>query len=127
MKTFKEFISEGLFSKEKDEDWDFAESVIILALKKVGKKPKGKLKDKTSSMLGATINMWQFVDSEFSYEDKIELRNFLKKYNFKQNPAAPVEDIEGTITVDGTEFHFSALDYFNKKGDGKAYMRIYKD
>ncbi len=97
-----------------------------MALKNLGKKPKGKLKDKTSSMLDATINMWQFIDSEFSYEDKIKLRNFLNRYKFKQNPAAPVDDIEGTFTVDGTEFYFSASDYFNKKGDGKAYMRIYK-
>jgi len=125
-KDAKKYINEGFFSKEKDEDWDFTESVIIMALKNLGKKPKGKLKDKTSSMLGATINMWQFVDSEFSYEDKIKLRNFLNRYKFKQNPAAPVDDIEGTFTVDDTEFHFSASDYFNKKGDGKAYMRIYK-
>jgi len=126
MRTFGEYITEGFFSKEKDEDWDFAESVIFNALKKIGMKPKGKIKDKTSSMLGVTINMWQFVDSEYTYEQKIELRNFLKKYKFKQNDASKPDDVEGTFTADGTEFSFSASNEYAKKDDGKAYIRIFK-
>ena len=127
MMKFSKFINEGLFSPKKDEDWDFAESVIVLALKKIGMKPKGKLQDKVRSMQGATINLWQFVEGEFSYEQKIELTNFLKKYKFKQNSASKAEDVEGTFTADGTKFSFSASNEFAKKDDGKAYIRIFKD
>ena len=127
MKFKDEFMTEGLFSPKKDEDWDFAESVIVLALKKIGMKPKGKIQDKVRSMQDASINLWQFVESEFTYEQKMELTNFLKKYKFKQNNASNPDDVEGTFIADGTKFSFSASNEFSKKDDGKAYIRIFKD
>jgi len=124
--TFRDYVNEGIFSREKDEDWDFVESVIVLALKKIGMKPKGKLKDKTGGMQDAKINLWQFVDGPFTYEQKLDLTDFLKKYKFKQNSASNPDDVEGTFVADGTEFSFSASNDFTKKGDGKAYIRIFK-
>jgi len=126
-KEAEKYLNEGIFSRKKDEDWDFAESFIINALRKIGMKPKGKLKDKTSSMYGAVINMWQFVEKPFTYEQKIELVNFLKKYKFEQNEASRPEDVEGTFYADGTQFTFIASNDFSKKGDGKAYIRIFRD
>jgi len=130
-KDAKKYINEGFFSREKDEDWDFAESFIINALKKIGMKPKGKLKDKTSSMYGAVINMWQFVEEPYTYEQKIELTNFLKKYKFKPNEASKPEDVEGTFYADGTQFTFSASNSFDKRAgkrdDKKPYIRIFRD
>jgi hypothetical protein len=121
MKTFKEYITEGLFSKDKDENFDFGESMLINITKRFGLKPKGKIIDKSGTW-GFNLNIIQELKENITYEQSIEIKNFLKKYKYKQNTASEPELVSGTFYADGDKFYIMTDDIDEK---AKPYLRIY--
>jgi len=117
-------IEEGLFSKKKDENYDFGESLLFNLSKKVGLTTKGKIVDK-SNQFGLKLNLWQFLKDEIDLETNLEIRSFLKKYKYKQNAASLPQAVEGKITVDGEEFIFMAGNNSFKKNT--PYIRIFQE
>jgi hypothetical protein len=119
--SFRELLTEGIFSKKvKDEDYDFAESVLINIAKKFKLKPKGKIIDKSGDW-GFNLNIIQELKEPLTFENKIDIRNFLKKFKFKQNTAADPEELSGTFYADGDEFFITA----NYTDEKQPYLRIY--
>jgi len=121
---FKEMFTEGLFSKEKDENFDFGESVLLNMVKKLGLNQKGKILDK-SNQFEIKLNLFLLLKDEISYEQKMDIRDFLKKYKFKQNSASSPDNVEGKFYADGEEFIFMAGNNTFKKNT--PYLRIYTE